>query len=135
MKKAMLAASLLAALTWTPGAFAQPPVVNVTLVNGQIRVDRDPVEAERQMGQNVPIRWQIDPRADFSFDPTAIRVEGEKTSTGLRPQDQLPRECNGGPKHVTCVNRNTKRGEFKYTVRLRDRNHALIERDPIIINR
>ena len=135
MKKAMLAASLLAALTWTPGAFAQPPVVNVTLVNGQIRVDRDPVEVERQMGQNVPIRWQIDPRADFSFDPTAIRVEGEKTSTGLRPQDQLPRECNGGPKHVTCVNRNTKRGEFKYTVRLRDRNHTLIERDPIIINR
>ena len=135
MKKSILAASLLAALTWTAGAFAQPPAVKVSLVNGQIRVDRDPVEVERQMGQNVPIRWQIDPRADFSFDPTAIRVEGEKTSTGLRPQDQLPRECNGGPKHVTCVNRNTKRGEFKYTVRLRDRNHALIERDPIIINR
>ena len=135
MKKAILAASLLAALTWTAGAFAQTPVVNVTLVNGQIQVDPDPVNVERQMGRNVPIRWQIDPRADFSFDPTAIRVEGEKTSRGLRPQDQLPRECNGGPKHVTCVNRNTKRGEFKYTVRLRDRNQTLIERDPIIINR
>ncbi len=135
MKKAILAASLLAALTWTAGAFAQTPVVNVTLVNGQIQVDPDPVNVERQMGRNVPIRWQIDPRADFSFDPTAIRVEGEQTSRGLRPQDQLPRECNGGPKHVTCVNRNTKPGQFKYTVRLRDRNQTLIERDPIIINR
>ena len=135
MKKSMLAASLLAALTWTAGAFAQPPAVNVTLVNGQIQVDPETVHVERQMGRNVPIKWQIDPRADFSFDPTAIRVEGEQTSGGLRPQDQLPRECNGGPKHVTCVNRNTRPGQFKYTVRLRDRNHALIERDPIIINR
>lgn len=135
MKRSMLAASLLAALTWTAGAFAQSPVVNVTLVNGQIQVDPDPVNVERQLGRNVPIRWQIDPRADFSFDPTAIRVEGEKTPGGLRPQDQLPRECNGGPKNVTCVNRNTKLGQFKYTVRLRDRNQALIERDPIIINR
>ena len=135
MKKSMLAASLLAALTWTAGAFAQPPTVNVTLVNGQIQVDPETVHVERQMGQNVPIRWRIDPGADFTFDPTAIRVEGEQTSGGLRPQDQLPRECNGGPKHVTCVNRNTRPGQFKYTVRLRDRNHALIERDPIIINR
>lgn len=135
MKKSMLAASLLAALTWTAGAAAQPPAVNVRLVNGQIQVDPDPVHVERQMGRNVPIRWQIDPREDYSFDPTAIRVEGEQTSRGLRPQDQLPRECNGGPKHVTCVNRNTKPGQFKYTVRLRDHNQALIERDPIIINR
>ena len=135
MKKSMLAASLLAALTWTAGAFAQSPVVNVTLVNGQIGVDRDPIHVERQMGRDVPIRWQIDPKADFSFDPTGIRVEGEQTTGRLRPQDQLPRECNGGPKNVTCVNRNTKLGEFKYTVRLRDRNQTLIERDPIIINR
>ena len=135
MKKAIVAASLLAALTWTAGAAAQPPAVNVTLVNGQIRVDRDPVEVERRMGRDVPIRWQIDPREDYSFDPTGIRVEGEQTSGGLRPQDQLARECNGGPKHVTCVNRNTKLGQFKYTVRLRDRNHTLIELDPIIINR
>lgn len=135
MKKEMLAASLLAALTWTAGAFAQPPTVNVTLVNGQIHVDRDPVDVVRRMGRDVPIRWQIDPREDYSFDPTGIRVEGEQTSRGLRPQDQLPRECNGGPKHVTCVNRNSKLGQFKYTVRLRDRNQTLIERDPIIINR
>jgi hypothetical protein len=135
MKKSMLAASLLAALAWTAGAVAQPPTVNVTLVNGQIGVDRDPVHVERQMGRDVPIRWQIDPKADFSFDPTGIRVEGEQTSRGLRPQDQLPRECNGGPKNVTCVNRNSRPGQFKYTVRLRDRNHTLIERDPIIINR
>jgi len=135
MQKSMLAASLLAALTLTAGAFAQSPVVNVTLVNGQIRVDRDPVEVARRMGRDVPIRWQIDPRENYSFDPTGIRVEGEQTPTGLRPQDQLPRECNGGPKHVTCVNRNTRPGQFKYTVRLRDRNQTLIERDPIIINR
>ena len=135
MNNARLAALLLAALTWTAGAFAQPPAVKVSLVNGQIGVDPETVHVERRMGQNVRIMWQIDPGADFSFDPTAIRVEGEQTSGGLRPQDQLPRECNGGPKHVTCVNRNTRPGQFKYTVRLRDRNHILIERDPIIINR
>jgi hypothetical protein len=88
------------------------------------------------MGPNVLIRWQLPPNADYSFDPTGIVVNGEKTTGGgLRQQDQLPPTCHGGPKHVTCLNKNTKRGEFKYTIRLLDRGRNLVERDPLIVNR
>ena len=90
MKKSMLAASLLAALTWTAGAFAQSPVVNVTLVNGQIQVDPDPVNVERRMGRNVPIRWQIDPRADYLVRSDRDPGRGRKDVRGTSPAGPAP---------------------------------------------
>ena len=109
--------------------------MTVTLVNNQIP-DVAPIVVERSMGPNVLIRWQLPPNADYSFDPTGIVVNGEKTrGGGLRAQDQLPPTCHGGPKHVTCLNKNTKRGEFKYTIRLLDPGRNLVERDPLIVNR
>jgi hypothetical protein len=136
MKKRIHAIALLVALAWTVSASSQGvPPVDVTLVGREIRLSRDPVEVQRKQGA-VVIRWQLPPGVDYRFDPTGIVVNGERTSTGLRPQDQLPASCfSGGPAHVTCPNRNTKRGEYKYTIRLRDRNQNLIERDPIIVNR
>ena len=122
MKNTLLAGVVLAIGAWTAGASAQPQPVTVTLVNNQIP-DVAPIVVERRMGPNVVI-------------PTGIVVNGEKTTGGgLRQQDQLPPTCHGGPKHVTCLNKNTKRGEFKYTIRLLDRGRNVVERDPLIVNR
>jgi len=136
MKKRIQAVALFAAVTWTVSASSQGvPPVDVTLVGSDIHVSRDPIDVQRKQGA-VVIRWQLPRGVDYRFDPTGIVVNGEKTGAGLRPQDQLPASCfAGGPTQVTCPNRNTKRGEFKYTIRLRDRNQNLIEKDPIIVNR
>jgi hypothetical protein len=135
MKKTLLAGALLAIGAWTVGAYAQPQPVTVTLVGNQIRADPDPVVVERRMGPNVVIRWQLPRGADYRFDPTGIVVNGEQTPGGLRRQDQLPDFCrSAGPNQVTCPNRNTRTGRFKYTIHLLDRNNQPIKHDPLIVN-
>lgn len=137
MNKTLLAGALLAMSAWTTGAASAPPrPVTVTLSGNQIQVDQDPIVVQKQMGPNVPIRWQLPPGADYRFDPTGIVVNGEQTRSGLKPgQDQLQNPCpSASPNHVTCINRNSRPGRFKYTIRLRDRSQNLIELDPIIVN-
>ena len=80
MKNTLLAGALLAIGAWTAGASAQPPpLVTVTLVGESDSGDVDPIVVQRRMGPNVVIRWQLPPGADYSFDPTGIVVNGEKT--------------------------------------------------------
>ena len=135
MKNTLLAGALLAIGAWTAGASAQSQSVMVTLVGGQIRADPDRLIVERRMGPNVVIHWRLPPDADYRFDPTGIMVNGEQTSGGLRAQDQLPNSCpSNSPKQVTCINRNTRSGTFKYTIRLLDRDQRPIELDPLIVN-
>jgi len=135
MKNILRAGALLAIGAWTAAASAQPQAVTVTLVDNQIP-DVAPIVVEHGMGPNVVIRWQLPPGADYRFDPTGIAVNGEQTRAGLRPQDQLPTSCpSASPKQVTCINRNTRPGTFKYTIRLLDRNQRLVEKDPLIVNR
>jgi len=135
MKKSALACALLSIGAWTAGASAQPQPVTVTLVGDQIRADPDRVIVERRMGSNVVIHWRLPPGADYRFDPTGIVVNGEQTPGGLRPQDQLPNSCpSASPKQVTCINRNTRSGTFKYTIRLLDRDQRPIVLDPLIVN-
>jgi hypothetical protein len=136
MKNTLLAGALLAIGAWTAGASAQPQQVTVTLAGNQIRADPDQVIVERSMGRNVVIHWRLPPEADYRFDPIGIVVNGEQTPGGLRPQDQLPNSCpSSSPKQVTCINRNTRTGTFKYSIRLLDRDQRPIELDPLIVNR
>jgi len=71
--------------------------------------------------------------ANYSFDSQGIVINGERVGGQLRPQNQIA-NCGGGPKHMTCTNANSRRGTFKYTVRLLDSNRRLIEHDPFIVN-
>ena len=136
MKNTLLAGALLAIGAWTAGASAQPQAVTVTLAGNQIRADPDQVIVERRMGSNVVIHWRLPPGADYRFDPTGIVVNGEQTPGGLRPQDQLPSSCpSASPVQVTCINRNTRTGTFKYTIRLLNRDQRPVELDPLIVNR
>ena len=79
------------------------------------------------------IRWELPANANYSFDPQGIVINGERVGGQLRPQNQIA-HCGGGPRHITCTNSNSRRGTFKYTVRLLDANRRLVEKDPEIVN-
>lgn len=127
MDKRLLIAVAVAALATVQAAWAQPKPVTVTLVGDDIQVDQDPIFVERSMGKDVKIQWRVPANVDYSFHPTAITVEIQ--------QDQLPPKCNGGPKVVTCNNRNTKLGKFKYAIHIIDKSGRQFDKDPIIVNR
>jgi hypothetical protein len=133
MKRFIFAAATVAALISVSSAHAQPATAVVTLDGANISVQPERIEIRRANGA-VVIRWELPSGANFSFHPQGIVINGEVTNSGLKPgQDQIV-NCGGGPKHVTCTNRNNRRGTFKYTVRLLDQNQRLIEKDPLIVN-
>ncbi len=120
-----------ASLAWH-AASAQPIAARVTLTGTTVAVQPDPIEVKRARGA-VVIRWELPPDANYSFDPNGIEINGERVGGQLRPQNQIG-NCGGGPKHMTCSNANSRKGTFKYTVRLRDANGRLVEHDPFIVN-
>jgi hypothetical protein len=132
MKPVLLALAFVASLLAGADALAQPVTAQVTLSGTTIMVRPDPISVERARGA-VVIQWDLPRDANYRFDPQGIVIEGEQTGGGLRPQDQIVR-CGGGPRQITCTNRNAKRGTFKYTIRLLDANQRLIEKDPLIVN-
>ena len=133
MKKHCLVATLAAAaMLMGSNALAQPVTAQVTMEGTAIAVQPDPIQVRRTQGA-VVIRWELPANANYSFDPQGIVINGELVNGQLRPQDQIVR-CGGGPRHVTCTNSNSRRGIFKYTVRLLDANRRLVEKDPQIVN-
>jgi hypothetical protein len=124
-------ATFVASLLGSP-ALAQPVTARVTMEGTTIAVQPDPIRVTRAQGA-VVIRWELPADANYSFDPQGIVINGERVGSQLRPQDQIA-HCGGGPKHITCTNRNSRRGTFKYTVRLLDANRRLVEKDPDIVN-
>jgi hypothetical protein len=133
MKKRTIVATLAAvAVLMGSNALAQPVTAQVTMEGTTIVVQPDPIRISRAQGA-VVIRWELPANANYSFDPQGIVIDGELVGGQLRPQDQIAR-CGGGPRHVTCTNSNSRRGTFKYTVRLLDSNRRLVEKDPEIVN-
>lgn len=132
MKRFLVAAVAATAVLLGANALAQPVTARVTMDGTTITVQPDPIRISRAQGA-VVIRWELPANANYSFDPQGIVIDGERVGGQLRPQDQIVR-CGGGPRHVTCANSNSRRGIFKYTVRLLDANRRLIEKDPEIVN-
>jgi hypothetical protein len=128
----LAAAAATAALLATAIAQAQPVTALVTMDGTAILVKPDPIEVRRARGA-VVIQWDLPRDANYRFDPRGIVIDGEQTPGGLRPQDQIV-NCGGGPRRITCTNHNSKRGQFKYTIRLLDANQRLVEQDPQIFN-
>ena len=112
----------------------QKPVVSV--VNGRISVDPDPLTFTRQHG-TVTIIWRLDD-ASLTFVPdSGIRIDGEVIPG--RPLDRRQTEvvdCRvvGDGKQFQCLNKNSRKGTYKYTVRIRRADGTVIEQDPSIVN-
>lgn len=132
MKQYLLALTASAGLLSGAGAQAPPVTAQVTLTGTTINVQPETIRIERARGA-VVIRWELPRNVNYRFDPQGIVIDGEQVGGWLRPQDQIV-NCGGGPTHINCSNRNTRKGSFKYTIRLRDENQRLIEKDPLIVN-
>jgi hypothetical protein len=132
MKRRIIAIAAILGSLIGSAALAQPVTARVTMAGTTITVQPDPIQVRRAQGA-VVIRWELPAGADYVFDPQGIVINGERVGGQLRPQDQIA-HCGGGPRQVTCTNRNSRRGEYKYTVRLLDANRRLVEKDPVIVN-
>ena len=106
------------------------PVVRV--VNGKPTVDPDPLNFPRGQ-QNVTIVWRLE-APGFTFTADGIRIDGEETAAGLRPQTEIvDGRLTANGQQFVWLNKNTRAGKYKYTIRLQGPG-GVVEKDPSIIN-
>jgi hypothetical protein len=149
MKRLSSVLAVITLVTTGCGVFApselaanERPVVSLT--NGAIRVEPDPLHFGRDK-RNVVINWRLPDGAKYRFADNGIVIDGEvdepnpremKKGARLKPQSEVVecrRTANG--MQFTCLNRNTRPGVFKYTIRLLDERGApLPPFDPHIFN-
>lgn len=112
----------------------QKPVVS--LISGQISVDPEPLKFARDQ-RNVTIIWRLDD-ASLRFVPdSGVRIDAEVTPG--RPPDPRQQEvvdCRvvGDGRQFQCLNKNSRPGTYKYTVRVRRSDGTVVEKDPSIVN-
>ncbi len=149
---AALAASGCAVLD--PTRAARPDRPKVSVDNGQIVVSPDALVFLRSQGA-TRITWSLPRDSALTFPSDGIVIEGElsalgsgrtvevrdpkqrtsPTSTAIdRSQNEIV-DCKPSPdaKEFSCLNRNSRSGVYKYTIRVLDGGRTL-ERDPAIVN-
>lgn len=149
---AALAASGCAVLD--PTRSAPPDRPKVTVDNGQIQVSPEALIFLRRQGA-TRITWSLPRDSALTFPADGIVIEGELTALGSgrtievrdpkqrtsptstaidRSQNEIV-ECKRSPdaKEFSCLNRNSRSGVYKYTIRVVDGGRTL-ERDPAIVN-
>lgn len=124
------------------------------MVNSQIVVNPEVLLFTRGQGA-THIKWSLPRDSALRFPADGIVIEGELSSLGRgtttevkeprqrntptsTPVDRSQQEivdCKPSPdfKEFSCLNRNTRSGTYKYTIRVIDGSRTL-ERDPPIIN-
>lgn len=107
------------------------PVVRV--VNGRPTVDPDPLQF-RPDQRNVLIVWRLEDSPGFKFTADGIRIDGEQTAAGLRPQAEIvDGRLTANGQQFIWLNKNSRPGTYKYTIRLEGPG-GVVEKDPSIIN-
>lgn len=142
MKRLLLAAVLcLAALSgcdtfrgFLGMATHDKPTVHV--VNNQITVEPDPLRFSRDQ-RNVTIIWRLEDGSPFTFATDGIRIDGE-VKPGMPPDPRQTEIVEGrrtaDGRQFVFLNRNSRPGTYKYTVRLVGPGGQTIEKDPSIVN-
>jgi len=97
----------------------------------------------------VTITWHLPRGSNYTFDAQGIVIEGRLVSQTKVPRDGLVQQtyvldpkqdeivrCSPSKEgsEFSCLNRNTKPGRYKYTIRVRDGTKALESLDPWIVN-
>jgi hypothetical protein len=114
---------------------AQPDPVNprVMVYDGQVSVDLEPLYFNRKAGK-VTITWRLPADGPYAFADNGITIEPGDRETS---QEMVGKEFQCQRVQATafaCVNHNTRKARFKYTVRVTDGGKALPPLDPVIVN-
>lgn len=151
MKKLVLITASLAALlvgcstkgtSYPPKADPQRP--QVTVVNGQIRVDQEVIGFE--VGKPLVVTWSLPEGGPYRFplrngivfegQVTDELLRGDKLSVVLDPKQNQFGNCVAHESRLryTCSNRATQAGVFKYTIRVTEGDKELPPLDPLAAN-
>lgn len=137
---AICSLALLGCATPTPkeGTMATRENPVVSIVNGrEIRVTPDPLQFPNDR-RPVTITWTLDASASaFQFkNEQGVHVEKEvrKDKTEVAPDpEELKCKVVAGGRQFKCVNRNSRAGTYKYSIRLMGPGGELFL-DPLIVN-
>lgn len=122
-----------------------PPPTNpvVSVKDGKISVAPDPLRFRVAQGR-VDIVWRLAPDSGATFPDDGITIDGQVPSSSAETQRQAtkpdPRQTEivdcrrRSPTEFGCVNRNTKPGVYKYTIRVVTKDGKLPPFDPHIVN-
>lgn len=126
----LAAAILLAGCSWLKDRYGDKDPTRPTVVvrSGKIEsVSPDPLVFEADQ-KNVTISWSLPAGSNLTFPADGIAFE--------KGQEEIVRCAVGqNPQTYTCLNRHTRPGEFKYTVRVLDAGRALEPLDPTVRNK
>lgn len=117
-----------------------PPV---SVVNGQIVAPSALVFTKGQ--QAVTVTWQLPAGSKARFAENGIVIEGmlldevirgDKISVVLDPRQTEIVDCRRGKDGLefSCLNKHTKPGIYKYTIRVIDENQKTLVLDPSAVN-
>jgi hypothetical protein len=102
-----------------------PRATTVDVVNNSIVVDQEPIYVSTQ---GASIIWRVPTTAAFRFpDSNAI------TFTNA-PEGEFRCNTNGNGRQVVCVDRHSRNGTFKYTIRLQQEGRNFEPLDPNVVN-
>lgn len=113
------------------GVLAQPSDrPEVTVLNGEIRVQPDPLRFEPGR-RNVHINWRLPNDSPHRFAENGIVIDREVTNrSGGQQTEVIDCRVTADGKQFSCLNKNTRPGVYKYTIRLM----GLPPKDPSIVN-
>jgi hypothetical protein len=118
----------------------------VTARDGRIALSQE-ILYFRSDEKNVTVTWRLPPDTKLRFPANGIVIEGaivdrvvrgtgnRAEAVALDPNQTEIVDCRAAKDGLefTCLNRNTKPGVYKYTIRVRD-GDRLLERDPGVVN-
>jgi guanyl-specific ribonuclease Sa len=129
MNKQILTAAALALMLTAcgkPTSRLDPTKPQVSVADGKINIDQEVIEFKPEE-KNVTIAWQLPKGSPHRFPRDGIVFE--------KPDGEIV-ECQARSEgtEFTCLNRHTKRGDYKYSIKVQEGNKPPIERDPTVRN-
>lgn len=102
---------------------------------GRLSVNQEPLRFYKAQGP-VTITWRLPADGGYSFPKDGIVIEGLVNQATRAASVNEEFQCGPGakPNEFSCLNRNSRPGEYKYTVRALQDGKPLPALDPRIIN-
>jgi hypothetical protein len=129
MNKSLLLAAALAVLLSScahmyPTKPGEPRPTRVSVTDGHIVVSQEPIYVK---AQNATIVWRVPFGSSLTFPRDGIVVREA-------PEGEFRCSVADDGKVFTCLDRNSRPGRYKYTIKLQDGAQAIEPLDPVIHN-